>query len=351
MTRTTTPQTTMQAAITTQWHQMQLQELTLPQPGVGQVRIRICLAGICGSDVHIFLGHHPTAVSPVVQGHELVGIVDAMGSMVDSSIEIGHRVVVDPLISCGSCEACRRGHLHVCRSLKLLGIHENGAFAEYCLAPANKVIAVPQGLSDQWAVLTEPFAVGVHVCQRAALEPGVRALVCGAGPIGLIVAMVAKLAGAEVVISEISESRLKLAESFGFKTLDAGNNPQEQVAAITDQDGFDVVFEVTGSPKALALAIDAARVRGKIVQVGFYSNPPNADLMKLTLKELTLVGSRVYTNEDFRRAVRLLSRVAENKLLDLDKLICEQTNLAGIEPAMQRMIAGDVVGKIVVDLR
>jgi len=297
---------TMKAAVTPRWNQMAVREVPVPEPGVGQVRIRTSLAGICGSDLHIFQGHHPTARSPIVQGHEFVGVLDTIGEHTACDAQVGDRVVVEPLISCGRCEACRRGLVHVCRKLKLLGIHEDGAFAEQLIAPAAKVIKVPDALPDRLAVLAEPFAVGVHVCQRAALAPGVRALVIGAGPIGLIVAMVAAASGAEVVISEVSDDRLKLARSFGFATLDAKTDAAALAAEATDGDGFDVTFEVAGVAAGIGLAIEATRVRGTIVQVGFHSTPPSADLFKLSLKELSITGTRVYTHEDFRRSVRLL---------------------------------------------
>ncbi|MFA9480324.1 zinc-binding dehydrogenase [Phycisphaerales bacterium AB-hyl4] len=342
--------TTMQAAVTTRWGKLELQSLAIPEPGPGQVRVRTTLAGICGSDLHIFQGHHPTAVSPIVQGHEFVGIVDAVGPDVpdEGETQVGRRVVVEPLISCGQCEACRRGLVHVCRKLKLLGIHEAGAFGEYFLAPAKKVIAVPDGLADALAALTEPFAVGMHVCRQGGVQTGDRALVVGAGPIGLIVAMVAQTAGAEVAVSEISEARLKQAAAFGFATIDARQDAAEQARERTDGDGFDVVFEVSGSEPGVALAIEAARVRGRLVQVGFFGKPPVADLFKLTLKELSLVGSRVYTEEDFRRTVRLLEQIVEKKRFDLEQLISGQTDLAGLEAAIGRMLAGEVSGKILV---
>ncbi len=340
---------TMRAAVTTEWNQMAVQELAVPEPEPGQVRIRTILAGICGSDLHIFQGHHPTARSPIVQGHEFIGVLDAVGP--DTSVEAkeGGRVVVEPLISCGRCEACRQGHVHVCRQLKLLGVHEDGAFAERFLAPATKVIAVPDALPDRLAVLTEPFAVGVHVCRRASMPPAMRALVVGAGPIGLIVAMAAASSGAEVVVSEVNDERLKLAESFGFAVIDGKADALDATLTLTDGDGFDVTFEVSGAPLGLALAIEATRARGTIVQVGFHSPPPTADLFKLALKELSIVGSRVYTHEDFRRSLRLLDRLARGAMFNPDRLISDQTGLAGIESAIGHMLAGKVAGKIIVD--
>ncbi|MEO0965225.1 MAG: alcohol dehydrogenase catalytic domain-containing protein [Planctomycetota bacterium] len=339
--------------MTSKWGKLEVVDRPVPEPGVGQVRIRTTLAGVCGSDVHIFQGHHPTAVCPVVQGHEFVGTVEAVGPDTALSVERGARVVVEPLISCGKCEACRRGHFHVCRHLKLLGIHADGAFGEYFLAPAEKLIAVPEGLSDRAAVLAEPFAVGVHVCERARLELATRVLVVGAGPIGLVVGMVARACGARVAVSEVSDERLELAASFGFATIDAKGSPGADAAAeaeaFTDGDGFDTTFEVSGSAPGLGLAMEATRVRGAVVQVGFFSEPPKVDLFKLTLKELAYAGSRVYTNEDFRRTLRLLEDLTASGVLEPDRLISEQTGLDGIGSAMDRMMKGAVLGKIVVD--
>lgn len=340
----------MRTIVTTEWGKMEAQEAPIPDPGEGQVRLRTRLAGICGSDVHIFQGHHPTAKSPIVQGHELVGVIDALGpGMEGLDFAEGQRVVVEPLISCGVCEACRRGLQHVCRKLKLLGIHENGAFGEYFLAPAAKLIRVPETLDDDIAVLTEPFAVGVHVCSRAAMDPGGRALVIGAGPIGLVVAMVARATGSQVAIAEVSEPRLAMAKAFGFATIDAKKDAAALASTFSGGDGFDATFEVSGAAPGLSLALEATRVRGTIVQVGFFGTPPTAELMKLTLKELSLVGSRVYTHEDFRRTVRLLDRIVAEGDIDLKGLISERTGLDGVEPAIHRMLAGEVVGKVLVD--
>lgn len=339
----------MRAAVTESWGRMKVREVRVPEPEQGEVRIAVRLAGICGSDVHIFQGHHPTALAPVVQGHELVGVVDAWGPGVGSGPVVGQRVVVEPLISCGSCEACRRGLSHVCRRLRLLGIHADGAFAGYVLAPAAKLIAVPESMDDEVAVMAEPFAVGVHVCQRAGLEPGERVLVLGAGPIGLVVAMVAATCGATVVVSEVNPQRIELAQAFGFTTLDASTDPGRAAAELTDDQGFDTCFEVAGVEAALSLALGATRVRGTIVQVGFHSKPPPVDLFRLSLMELSIVGSRVYRHEDFRRAVQLLDTISRADRFDLRQLITQRIGLDGIPSGIEQMQAGQVLGKILVD--
>jgi threonine dehydrogenase-like Zn-dependent dehydrogenase len=161
--------------------------------------------------------------------------------------------------------------------------------------------------------------------------------------------MVARACGVKVAVSEISPDRQSTVTESGFDLIDAGNQPEQQAAELTNGDGFDTVFEVSGSKPGLGLAIEAARVRGTIVQVGFYSSPPEADLFKFTFKELHLVGSRVYRHEDFRRAVQLLDTLSKQEPALLDQLISETVDLGGVESAIRRMIAGEVAGKIVVN--
>lgn len=339
----------MRVAQTVEWNRLELSDRPEPTPGEGQVRLRTRLAGICGSDVHIFHGGHPTARAPIVQGHEFVASVDAIGPGV-VGFATGDRVIAEPLISCGACEACRRGHVHVCRKLGLLGIHRDGAFAEAFLADARKLIKVPDDLDDRTAVLAEPFAVGVHVCSRTDLKVGERSLVIGAGPIGMIVAIVARASGAEVTLAEVNAERLDAARAMGFGVIDSKRETPPQVASATNDDGFDSVFEVSGSEPGVALALAAARVRGRIVQVGFFGKTrPACDLQSLIMKELSITGSRVYTYEDFGRTLALLGRLKRSGEVDLGALISEQCGLDGVADGIERMHAGAVRGKILVD--
>lgn len=340
----------MKAAVTTQWNHIEIQDIPQPEPGPGECIIRPKLTGICGSDVHVYLGHHPTAKAPVVQGHEFVGTVDQIGPGPDPGFAVGDRVVVEPLISCGRCEACRVGHWHVCRKLNLLGIHTNGAFAEAVRVSCQKVIKVPQGLNDRIAALAEPFAVGVHVCRRAEIRVGDNVLVIGAGPIGLILGMVAKTAGADVTFCEVQPERIEQARGLGFPVIDGAKDPSAAVAAATSGEGYDVVLEASGSQPGALLSADACRIRGRIVQVGFFGKRPEADLMKVIFKELTVIGSRVYSLEDFRRTMPVLARIVEQGVFDIDRMICDTCALDGLEGSIGRMMRGEARGKILVQL-
>lgn len=340
----------MKAAVLTEWKHIELQDIPVPEIGEGECSVRVKCAGVCGSDLHIYEGHHPTATTPLVLGHEFVGIVEEINARVPTDVAVGDRVVTYPLISCGTCEACQEGNWHVCRNLKLLGVHVNGGFAEYTKVAAEKVVRISDAVPDRIAALTEPFAVGFHVNRRAGLRNGDTALVIGGGPIGLTVGMVARVSGAaQVVFSEINPARVELVRELGFTAV----NPTEEdvlsrINELTDNIGFDVVFEVSGSQPGLSLATQACRIRGTIVPVGFPAKKPEFDIIQVIFKELTIVGSRVYTLNDFRKTVRMLENIIVNNLFDVEKLVSDTRSLDELESALQTMKAGENRGKILI---
>lgn len=340
----------MKAAVLTAWNQIEQQDIPVPEIKAGECLINVICAGVCGSDVYIYGGHHPTAVTPLVLGHEFVGVVEDIKPTKPTDVSVGDRVVVEPLISCGACEACREGNWHVCRSLKLLGIHVNGGFAEHIKVSADKVIKISDSVPDRIAVLTEPFAVGFHVNRRAQLKNSDTALIIGGGPIGLIVGMVAKVSGAsQVVFSEINPARIELIRAFGFHAMNpTEEDPAAHINELTNNAGFDVVFEVSGSQPGILLATQACKIRGTIVPVGFPAQKPEFDVLQVIFKELTLIGSRVYTFSDFKKTVKMLENIVVNSLFDVEKLISDSYSLAEFETAIRKMKAGKNRGKILI---
>lgn len=338
----------MKAAVLQEWQRMELRDVPVPQLAEEEVLIKVRYAGVCGSDVTIYKGKHPTARTPVILGHEFIGVVEKVNSVKRGDLSPGDRVVVEPLISCGECEACRSGHWHVCRSLKLLGIHTDGGFAEYVKAPAGKVIKLKDSINDRVAALTEPFAVGFHVNQQAGIKAGDKVLIIGGGPIGLVIGIVAKRCGAEqVVFTELNAERIRLIESFGFTAVNpVAEGAQDRLAAITENQGYNVVFEVSGSQAGLANATDLCMIRGKIVFVGFPHKRPEVDVLKAIFKELTLIGSRVYTFQDFTRTVRMLEELVESGPYNLESIISDTLPVERAEEAIQQMIRGENLGKI-----
>jgi 2-desacetyl-2-hydroxyethyl bacteriochlorophyllide A dehydrogenase len=341
----------MKAAYLTEWKKLGVADLPVPQIVDGQSLIRVSYAGICGSDVHIFEGNHPTARAPMIMGHEFVGIVEKISGDTKNGIKIGDRVTAYPLISCGQCAACIEGNPHVCRTLKLLGIHTNGGFAEYVAAGTETLVKVNEQLSDQVAALSEPFAVGVHVNERAGTRKGSTVLIIGGGPIGLICGMVARYYGAsQIVYSEINLERIAQIKAFGFPDVIDPKNEDANVRAnaLTGDRGFDVVLEVSGSQPGLIFSTQACAIRGTIVPVGFPGKRPEFDVLQCIFKELTLIGSRVYSFDHFAKAVLMLEDMVMSGEADPSRLISDVYPVAESQRALQKMVDGQNLGKILI---
>lgn len=318
----------MKAASYTGAGTFELRDITPLPPAADEVTIQVAYCGICGTDLHIFHGKMDARVKPPqVIGHEMSGTVAAVGSQV-RDWKPGDRVTVRPLDWCGECAACKAGHSHVCMKLKFMGIDSVGAFQERWNVKARTLYRVPEGLSLKHAALIEPLAVACHDVRRANLRTGEVAVVLGGGPIGLLIAMVAKAAGARVLVSEINPFRLEFARKAGFDVV----NPVEQdvvaaVNGVTGGSGADVVFEVTASAPAAKVMTELVRVRGRIVVVGIYTQAPVLDLFKFFWRELELYGARLYASEDFDRALD----VAATGVLPLDSLVTGVFPLADIQ--------------------
>ena len=292
-------------------------------PGPGEVQIDIAYCGICGTDLHVYLGHMDARIgNHRVIGHEMSGRVAALGEGV-GGFEIGEPVVVRPLDHCGDCPACDAGHKHVCQNLKFLGLDTDGAFQEKWSVPAHTLHKLPAGLALDHAALVEPLAVAAHDVRRARLAAGEDVLVIGGGPIGMLVALAARAKGANVTISEVNENRLALARDMGFTAL----NPRDQDVAkamndATGNKGADVVFEVSGTQPGVDLMTAAASVRGRICMVAIHASKPTIDLFQFFWRELEMIGARVYEPEDYDAAIQLLTSGvgAERLITDIQSL-------------------------------
>ena len=312
-------------------------------PGVGEVQISVSYAGICGTDLHIFHGHMDKRVTfPHVIGHEMSGIVQHVGEGV-TTLVIGDHVTVMPLASCGQCPACRAGHSHICQNLKFLGIETPGACQSSWTVPASTVHKIPVSLPLTYGALIEPLAVACHDVRIGEVQTDDYTVVLGGGPIGTLIALVARAAGAHVVVSEINPYRIALLQALGFATV----NPKEQdlVAVVlqeTSGAGADVVFEVTSTQAGATTMTQLSRTRGRIVIVGIFNQPASIDLHQFFWRELRLRGARVYEHEDFEKAIRL----ATEDTLPLEQLITETLPLEALERGFRQMESGGNVMKI-----
>lgn len=286
----------MRAAIFDAPKSMHVGDRKTPEPGPGEVLVKVRAAGICAGDMYIFQGKNPYAKYPVIGGHEICG-------------EIGGKlVVVEPFVGCGKCYPCRIGKPNCCANLKVLGVHSDGGYADYMVAPATHIHPVPPGLSPLWASFAEPLAIGVQSCRRGALRAGELVLILGAGPIGLALIEVAKAKGARPVVTDILESRLEFARELGAEALKADHHLQQKVLELTNGEGAPVVIEATGNAKAMESTVDLVASGGRIVIVGLVKQGTMVSFpgLDFTRKEMTVVGSRASVN-CFPEALELLA--------------------------------------------
>jgi threonine dehydrogenase-like Zn-dependent dehydrogenase len=300
----------MKALVYTGAKKVELRDVPEPSPKSGQVKLKIRYCGICGSDIGIFAGTHPRAKAPLILGHEFLGILMEDGK----KFKKGDRVATFPLLSCGKCFPCRTGNSHVCRSLGLIGIDTDGGIAEYACVDEDMLFKVPGGVSDKAAAVIEPLAVIVHSLRQARFQGLDNAAVIGAGPIGTLTGMMLMHMGASKVwISDVNARRLERVKSLGMIPVDVSTRPLEKaVKDETDGEGADVVFECSGAADAAMQATDIARVRGIICITATHKTPHEVNLQAVNFKEQTLVGTRVYTKEEFGMAAEYSARFQNN---------------------------------------
>jgi 2-desacetyl-2-hydroxyethyl bacteriochlorophyllide A dehydrogenase len=275
------------------------------------------------------------------------GHVAAVGSGVEG-LSVGQPVTVMPLQWCGTCPACASGHQHICHRLNFIGIDSPGAMQQLWTVPATVVIPLPEDLSLIDAALVEPAAVAVHDMRRAALRVGEQAVVVGGGPVGVLIALVARSVRAEVVLLELDPHRRAVAEQLGLRTLD----PSKQDVAVEINDwtkgsGASVAFEVSGSAAGVGTAVQALAVRGRLVVVGIHTEPRQVDLFQFFWRELAMVGARVYERRDYDTASELLRRGE----IPTDVLISRIEPLEHAAAAFAALHRGGDVMKVLIDCR
>lgn len=308
-------------------------------PAAGEVRLDIAYCGICGTDLHIFHGAMDQRVDiPQVIGHEMSATIAELGEGV-SGFEPGDPVVVRPLDNRAETPA-DRGHSHICKDLKFMGIDSPGAFQQSWTVPAFSLHRVPAGVDLKLAALAEPLAVACHDVRLGEIKPGELAIVMGGGPIGLLVALVAQAAGANVILSEVNELRLDFARSLGLAAEHPGQTDLAQLCLDgSDGCGADIVFEVSGAKAAAASMTDLLAIRGRIVVVAIYPKPAEINLFQFFWKELRMRGARVYEPQDYEQALSLLAAGT----LPLERLITNTAPLDEIQSAFESL-DGDPTG-------
>lgn len=327
--------------------QMTIMDAPTSQPAAGEVQVEVAYVGLCGTDLHVLHGHMDARVTmPAIIGHEMSGSIAEVGPDV-TDWKVGDRITVMPLAWDGTCPACRAGNQHICQNLDFIGIDSPGALQSRWNVPAATLVRLPDDLDLQIAALAEPVAVAVHDVRRGEVAAGDKVVVIGGGPIGLLIASVARVEGADVRIIELDATRSQVARELGFDVIDPrAEDQQATVEAWTGGAGADVVFEVSGAPAAVLGATSLAKVRGTIVIVAIHPDPRPLDLQRVFWRELRILGARVYERRDFERAVDLLTAGSiPHETMITDVLPLDQT-----QAAFEQLQSGGAM-KILVDVQ
>ena len=291
---------TMKEVVITGPKQYEIREVPVPKPGDGEVLIQMKAAGVCGSDVHQFLGENPNAVFPRVPGHENAGVIVAVGKDV-KNIKVGDHVVVDLVVACGECPQCKKGRRNVCRTVKARGSAIDGGWREYFAVPEHEVYLLPQDMPFKDAALIEPFAIGGHCTTRAGIQGGESVLVLGSGTIGAVILQTLKLKGCRVICADINDASLARAKEYGADAIvnTKTENLKDAVQKFTDGAGVDVIFDSACYPGSLTAVLEMGIPANgaTIVPMGFCTAQEGITQAMINTRELSIIGTRMSCNQ------------------------------------------------------
>jgi L-iditol 2-dehydrogenase len=337
----------MKGAFLEKPNQIEIKKITIPEPKAGEVRIKLKMIGVCGSDVHLFLGHR-LLDNPNIIGHEGLGYIDKIGTGVEGR-EIGERVVIEPNIPCRKCKYCMSGRGNICVNKRVIGVNEVGCFAEYICLPSEFCWAVPDSISDADAVTIEPSAVGLHALLSSKAKPGDTIAVVGLGAIGLLLTHLALSLGYKVFVTELNASKLKMATDLDAIAVytespsrDLGRGTVEEqsvgLAKIWDENDVVAVFECAGSAHTASLVTASAPRGSEIVLVGLSGNLATFKPLKIAREGITIVPSIIYDHPfDFKRTIQLIA----SKIIRPSFIISRYMALTDIQSALETAAQGD----------
>ena len=293
-----------------------------PALGPGEVRLEVEACGICGSDLHMYLGHHPVLRPPLQMGHEFAGRVTEVGPGV-SSVRPGERVVGMAGRGCGECAACLEGNYNWCERLEIIGGHRPGGLAERAVVPEEQLVRIPDWIPTEQAALIEVAAVGMHTARRYGDVAGRKVLVLGAGPIGVVLCKVLRALGAAWIgVSELSEPRRRLAAAAGADAVLNLGESDEEVRSVAPL-GVDAAFDCAGRQETLVQALRLTRKGGSIVLTAIFPAECTIPMVELQRAERKLIGVQLYHRQDFEDVIALL----ESKRLDLSGVVTHELPL------------------------
>lgn len=289
--------------------EIEFRDISIPAVKDDDVLIKMKRIGICGSDIHVYHGAHPYTFYPVTQGHEASGRVEKIGKNI-THLNAGDKVTIQPQVICGKCYPCTHGKYHICDNLKVMGFQIPGMASEYFMCEAERVIKLPDDMSYEEGAMIEPVAVACGALSKVKAIRGLNIAVLGAGPIGNLMAQVAKALGAQsVLITDLSDMRLDIAKEVGIDVTvnPARQNFVEEVAKAFGPAKADLTIECVGANSTIDAAIESARKGTDIILVGVFGEKPTVDLGVVQDHELRLIGTLMYQTQDYLKAIDLVS--------------------------------------------
>ena len=308
--------------------EVEIRDVNLPERKKGEVLLKLLYGGICGSDLGSYRGTFAYFSYPRIPGHEFSAEVLEVDDDNEFGIKPGMIVTCNPYFNCGHCYSCEHGTVNACMDNQTMGCQRDGAFQEYITMPLERVYD-GKGMNPKTLAAIEPFCISYHGVSRAGVSKGDKVLVVGAGTIGVLAAVAAKAKGAVVFLSDISEEKLKIAETFGIDGTilnDSSENFSEAVSRITQGNGFDVTIEAVGLPSTFQNCIDAACFGGRVVLIGVGKENLDFNFTLIQKKELNIFGSRNALKKDFLELIDLVNKGA----VPLEKII---TNVYSFDEA------------------
>jgi L-iditol 2-dehydrogenase len=329
----------MKAAFLIEPKNILLKEVPIPEPKFGEVRIKISKIGICGSDVHLFLGHR-LLEKPTIIGHEGIGIIDKIGDGVENR-KLGERVVIEPNIPCRNCKYCLSGRGTICSNKKVLGVNQSGCFAEYITVPSEFAWKITENISDENAVTIEPMAVAYHALFSSKAKPGDTIAVVGLGAIGLLLTHLAIALGYKVFVTEINELKLKLAADLGAISTNLSGKQETQIKELSniwEEHDVVAVFECAGSAFTASLVTASSPRGSEIVLVGLSEKLATFTPLKIAREGITIVPSIIYDHPfDFKRVLQMI----QSKVINPSFIISRNMPLEDLQNALETASKGD----------
>ena len=316
--------------------EMQVVEIPCPEVKAGEVLVKIKYVGFCGSDLNTYLGRNPMVKLPVIPGHEVGDVIEAVGAGVPENLQPGMSVTVNPYTNCGNCASCRNGRVNACQHNETLGVQRNGAMSEYIVLPWSKIIPA-NNISPRDCALIEPMSVGFHAVSRAEVTDIDTVMVIGCGMIGMGAIVRASLRGATVIAVDLDDEKLALAKRVGATHVinSKTENVHERLQALTAGCGPDVVIEAVGAPMTYVMAVDEVAFTGRVVCIGYAKSEVAFQTKYFVQKELDIRGSRNAMPADFRAVIRYM----EQGTCPKDELISKVATPETAQQAMEEWAA------------